>query len=355
MATSSANLTTTDYVKVNSTLNPIVLQAHSDAVRIVISGVQPARGNAVFHILHGGSDPLHLGSLDTDVWALATSDESSLIVTELDQDRVSVHDGYDIPIKSLKGALAVYDADVHNVIVNRYLHQHVDAVETTLTADTSGDGTVYQIPIADATGFALGDYLHVNTTSTETTHPAIVASAPALPTTGPAVFTLDRRLDKAHLAGDLITKAIVNMASQAGSLTTPQEYYIEPTVDEVWYLYRILFVMTHDTGGDLGKFGGITALTNGVLIRAKINGQYGTLTNWKINSDMKVDMFDVEFDSRSGGQGSFGTSGRGTFKNTGASLRLDGASGDRLEVYVQDDITLLNTFTMKAQGHLEDQ
>lgn len=342
-------------MKINLTRNPIVLQAHLDVVRIVISDTQPARNNPVFHLLGGDSEPLSLRSLDADVWALATSDKSSLIVTELDQDRVSIHDGNDLPITSLKNALAVYDADVHNVIVNRYLHQHIIAVETALTANTSGDGTVYQIPIADADGFADGDYLHVNTTSTETTHPVIISSAPVLPTSGPAVFTLDRRLDKAHSTGDLITKAIVNMALQPGTLATPQEYYIQPVPGEVWYLYRILFTMTHNTAGDLGKFGGIAALTNGVLIRAKVGGQYGTLTNWKSNSDIKVDMFDVEFDTRSGGQGNYGTSGRGTFKNTGASLRLDGSLGDRLEVYVQDDLTGLNTFTMKAQGHLEDQ
>jgi hypothetical protein len=111
--------------------------------------------------------------------------------------------------------------------------------------------------------------------------------------------------------------------------------------------------MSHAGAGDLSLFGGIPALTNGCLMRARIDGQYGTLTNWKTNENMKSDMYDVEFDARSGGGGSYGTSGRGSFDRTGAVVRLDGATNDRLEFYVQDDLTALATFTMKAQGHLE--
>jgi hypothetical protein len=111
--------------------------------------------------------------------------------------------------------------------------------------------------------------------------------------------------------------------------------------------------MTHGSAGDLGLFGNLAALTNGVLLRAKINGNYGTLTNWKTNANIKTDMFDVVFDNRSGGGGTWGTTGRGTFREAGAVLRLDGDTADQFELYVQDDLTTLLTFTMKVQGHLE--
>ena len=113
--------------------------------------------------------------------------------------------------------------------------------------------------------------------------------------------------------------------------------------------------MTHGTAGDLGLFGNLSPLTNGVTVRVKINGKYGTFTNWKTNADIKDDMFDVEFDSRAGGQGNFGTSGRGSFNKTGSVLRLDAATNDRFEVYVQDTLTGqgLSTWTLKVQGHPE--
>lgn len=252
----------------------------------------------------------------------------------------------------LFGSNNIHDADVHTQIVNQYLHQHT-AVSTTLASASAASD--YQIDIADATGFAVGDYLHIDTTTIETTHPVIISSSPALPTTGPVTLTLDRRLDKAHAIGDEVRKSIVNMAlaGQVGTLASPQEYWIGPPAGEIWHLTRILFEMTHSTAGDLGLFGNLAALTNGTVLRARNNGAYGTLTNWKTNANIKTDMFDVVFDARSGGGGAFGTTGRGTFTNAGAILRLDGDTDDRLEVYIQDDITAMVSFTMKGQGHVE--
>ena len=245
----------------------------------------------------------------------------------------------------LKGALNIHDADVHNIIIDRYLHEHT-ATQTTLTVATVGDGTEYTITVASATGFVIGDYIHINTTSFETTHPVITGIAGN-------VFTLDRRLDVAHSIGDTITKAVIDMSSQAGTMAAPIIYEAWPEPGVTWHLTRILFEMTHGTAGDLGLFGNLASLGNGVVLRARINGQHGTLTNWKANSEIKTDMFDVVFDTRSGGGGTFGTSGRGTFTEAGAVLKLDGDNDDRFQVLIQDDITALSSFSMKCQGHIE--
>jgi len=265
-------------------------------------------------------------------------------------NEVKLLDGYGKPLGSLNGALNIHDADVHNTIINKFVHQHTNTV-TTLATAVVGDGTEYMIDVADATGFAVNDYIHINTTTVETTHPKILAiSAP----TGPSTFTLDRRLDHAHLVGDTVTKSIINMAPLVGTLAAPQEYVTGPEVGEVWHLTRLLFSLTHGTAGDLGLFGNLPALTNGVVLRARINGQYATFTNWKTSADMKDDMYDVDFSFRSTGGGTYGTSGRGTFLNAGAVIRLDGTTGDQVEVYIQDNISGLLTFTMKLQGHRED-
>ena len=82
MPTVSVNLDTTQYVQVNTSLNPLILQAHRDAVRITLSDSKPTKGNSVFHLLGGDDNPLPFDSIDTNVWALAVSDRSSLVVSE---------------------------------------------------------------------------------------------------------------------------------------------------------------------------------------------------------------------------------------------------------------------------------
>lgn len=82
MPTSSVLLDLTQYVRINSGYTSVLLQAHRDDVRIVMSDTQPATNNSSFHLI-GGADPaLLLPTIDTNVWALPVSVNSSLIVTE---------------------------------------------------------------------------------------------------------------------------------------------------------------------------------------------------------------------------------------------------------------------------------
>ena len=82
MTTATVNLDLTQYVRVNVGQSPVVLQAPRDAVRIVYSETQPARSNTTFHLI-GGDGPLWTDAHnDTNIWALAMTDRSSLTVTE---------------------------------------------------------------------------------------------------------------------------------------------------------------------------------------------------------------------------------------------------------------------------------
>lgn len=82
MPTGNVLLSTEEYVRINMGQNPMILQAHRDAVRIVFNDVKPARGNASFHVLHCNDAPYPIPLVDNNVWALATSDDSSLTITE---------------------------------------------------------------------------------------------------------------------------------------------------------------------------------------------------------------------------------------------------------------------------------
>lgn len=87
MPTHSVILDTTQYVQVNVGRYDLMLQAHRDAVRIVLSDAQPTRNNPIFHILTANAPPLFLPTGDNNVWALATSSDCSLVATEwVDED-----------------------------------------------------------------------------------------------------------------------------------------------------------------------------------------------------------------------------------------------------------------------------
>jgi hypothetical protein len=263
---------------------------------------------------------------------------------------VSIRDGAGNPLSSTYDpsngsyTLNATDPDIGKPIVNQYIHFHT-ATTTTLTVATVA-ATDYILNVVSTAGFIVGDFLHIEDGAAETTHPQITALTAT-------TLTLDRRIDLVHPIGTTIIKAVLDLSTAAGTMASPVEYYTGPQAGEKWHLTRILPVLTHGTAGDLGLFGNLAALPNGVLLRARINGVYTTYTNWKTNADIKKDMFDVEFDPRSGGGGTHGTSGRGTFTASGTTVVLNGDNNDRLEVYIQDDPTALNSFFINTQGHKE--
>jgi len=266
-------------------------------------------------------------------------------------DTLSVYE-YDsvawLPVK-WKGAINVHDADVHVNAVNKSLHQHT-AVTTTIS--TASDVDDYELIVVNTNGFVIGDSLHINTGNEELTHPVITNITGAIGGT----LTLDRRLDRAHDVGGTVTVSVVDLASQVGTLAAPQIYWAGPSAGEIWHITNLTLAMGHGTAGDFGLFGNIAALTNGVILRVKVSGNYGTLTNWKTNGEINVDTGEVAFHTRSSGGGTHGTAANGAFRDrTGAIMRLDGDLGDRFEIYVQDDLTTMSFWNMKVQGHIEGQ
>lgn len=90
MTTGIVALDTTQYVRVNIGLNPMILQAHRDSVRVVFSEGKPAIGNTAFHLLGGEDPPYPIRMTDVNVWALSQTNTSSLIVTEFTDPSDSV-------------------------------------------------------------------------------------------------------------------------------------------------------------------------------------------------------------------------------------------------------------------------
>lgn len=145
MPTVAVNLSTTEYVQVNTSFNPILLQSHRDAVRITLSELKPSKSNTVFHVLSGDDAPLPFNSIDTNVWALATTDKSSLIVSET--DLVTTGDFF---FRVSQGKVKGHAAN--NVT------SHNDDVSTALkTVGAYGVGTLYVYPTAATIDYISSD------------------------------------------------------------------------------------------------------------------------------------------------------------------------------------------------------
>lgn len=265
---------------------------------------------------------------------------------------VIITDGNGNPLSSYYSAatdsyvLNTHDADVHNVPVNQHFHQHT-GISTTLTVATNADGSTYIITVADSTGFVAGEFVQIGG---DANHTGI--KIPIISVVG-NVITLSARVDFGWPIGTSVEVVIIDMAV-SGTLAAPQEFRVYPNVGQVIHITRVIITMTHSTAGDLGLFGDLAPLANGVMLRAFVNGQYGTFTLWRTNDEIKDDMYDVEFNFRASGGGTYGTSGRGSFNRIGVALRLDGDAGDYVEVYIQDASPVgLDSFHIKAQGHIE--
>lgn len=233
----------------------------------------------------------------------------------------------------------IYD----KVGINENFQRDNGASTTLAVAASVGDTS---IEVADATGLTVGNTIRIyNATTTERTHIHITIVAAA-------VLTLDRPLDNAYSIGDSVVETEIDL-SQDGSLAAPLSFKITPPSNEVWHILRILPTMTDATAMGDATFGGMTALTNGVVIREYRGGVFRTLTHWGSNSHLKEDMYDVTY-SLKPPAGAYGLSGRWSFYKASFVVKLDGAAGDYLEILVQDSLSALDTFTVKAQGHIVD-
>lgn len=287
-------------------------------------------------------------ALDSISGALKTAThdgDGNKITSSANTLNISLHDGDGNPIGSLKGALDIHDADVHNVPVNEYFSRPLGVNSTLTVAANAGDT---QVTVLNGAVFSVGDFLGSVAFPSESIFKQITAIAGN-------VITLDAPIDNSYPVGAQIDTFQIDM-NVLGTLASPVSFKFNPAVGQTWHIVRFLFSMTHGTNGDLGLFGNLPALTNGAVLRGYdgATNTYRTFMNVKTNADLKNNMYDVDFDSRSGGGGTYGTSGRGSIKiGTGAVPVLNADNGDFFEILIQDDLTALDSFRTKVQGHIE--
>lgn len=165
------------------------------------------------------------------------------------------------------------------------------------------------------------------------------------------VITIDQPFDYAFTTQAICSRATNNMAVN-GSVT-PVVFEISPAgttlIDDI---NSISFEIIDDSAMDDTKFGGITALTRGVLLR-QVNHTQKNLSIYKKNADFQT-QGTAEYSDKSGG-GQYGFNARRIFYSpdwNNCIIRLVGTDNDALQLLIQDDLSGLTSFKAMAHAHL---
>jgi hypothetical protein len=165
------------------------------------------------------------------------------------------------------------------------------------------------------------------------------------------VITIDRPIDHVFPSGGAAPAVcrIVGTNMNVDGSTTPQIFTLRAGSVPIDFT-RFILTMTSGTSMDDNKFGGMTKLTRGVVMREN-NGFNKTIFNWKTNGEIAQWCYDTSYSDRAPA-GFYGFRARTTFggqSKHGVVLRV--SDDDVLQIVVQDDLTGLATLRVCGQGH----
>lgn len=166
------------------------------------------------------------------------------------------------------------------------------------------------------------------------------------------VATMDTPVDHVLTTGASVCVGDSNL-NKSGTLATPVVAHLAPVTEASWDITRLHVSITDNVAMDSGKFGGIAALTNGVVLRA-INGNSKNIANAKTNGDLALYASAYEYDPKAPA-GVYGFMSHHVFggqPHVGVVLRIIGQDNDRIEVLIQDDLTALTAVRVVAIGHV---
>lgn len=162
------------------------------------------------------------------------------------------------------------------------------------------------------------------------------------------VITVDRPIDHNFTAAITEGRIITTEMAVNGSVT-PVIYTLNAGSIPI-DITRTIIQMLDATAMDDGTFGGLPALTRGLVFR-HFNGWQKTIFCLKTNGEIRQFCYDVEY-SPSAPAGQFGLGARITFggqNKHGVVLRVKNT--DVLQWVVQDDLTGLISLKIAAEGH----
>jgi len=167
---------------------------------------------------------------------------------------------------------------------------------------------------------------------------------------------VDTPLDFAFGVGDI--GAIGSADMNVDGSTTPVVFSVSPVgllPGSEWDVTLMIFSLFGTQSMDDGKFGDLAALDKGVIIRVD-NGNVKNVANVKTNGEFAESAFEREYITKApAGKTSFivrrTISGK---ENSGVVLRIEANTGDGIKVIIQDDLTSMDRFRARVQGHVKE-
>lgn len=245
------------------------------------------------------------------------------------------------------GGLAVNIQDQTTQVID--LHAHRNIAELTLVQNTTINTNT--VVIAHNATVAVGQVICFKEDG-RFSQAEVISIAADTPVAGQDTLSLDTPMDYPYtINAESVHNGDFNL--NVNGDVTPVAFHISPPNNTEWDVVRMIIQIEDGTAMDSSKFGGLPALTKGVIMRKK-DGTYYNLFNAKSNSDFAVHAYDISYDDKAPA-GVFGVRTRRTFggqSKNGVVVRLDGSAGDEFQAIIQDDLTGLTKFHLVVQGHI---
>lgn len=261
------------------------------------------------------------------------------------------------PVGIKEGSLKVHDESDHDKLINRNFLFFTGSISNISSLVAPGDVSL-AITAASSGMVNSGDNIFLTDSGTNVSD---LISHSIISQSG-LILNFDSPISNSYSTSGQVEKVIKNMAnasvSSGASPSNPKIFKMGPesvntNSAEVWHVLRLNIAIEDNTAPADNLFGGIAALTNGVLIREK-NTINRNLSLWKSNADIILDGgIDLAYHQKAAGGTNHGVRARWTIQKAGASVILDGAVGDEMQIVVQDNLTGLVNFEVRGQGHID--
>lgn len=168
------------------------------------------------------------------------------------------------------------------------------------------------------------------------------------------IITFDTPFNQTYSDGSSVRRVTpeMNVDGSANRII----FAMGPAPGKKWDITRFSVALRDDAAMNDGKFGGLTQLINGMVVRAKKEDKYINIFTARNNSHLAEQSSWFEYtDATLGPAGQYGfkmNRGLSGQENNGVVIRLDGDKGEQLQAIVQDNLTGLTYMRIIAYGHV---
>ena len=214
-----------------------------------------------------------------------------------------------------------------------FLYYLINELKTdiTLTADASEDDTVINVSSGHGFTAAAGEVMVIRNGDIFEQFEVVSVATDAI--------TVEVPIAHDYLASSTVIYRGSVLANVNGSVTPVTFKYSNTAGTTPIDIDKVIIIMAHGSNvPDDGKFGGITALTNGVYFR-RMNGSTNNYGNYKNNGKFLATGANIDYTDKAP-SGSYGTVITIDIEDIfGKVLRLDPRTADTIYGVIRDDIS----------------